>query len=129
MLEIAVLPGEYAVCRMAADSTLPPGLSGGLAGDHIVTVSWTADGMSVICPAERAPGEADRETAWRCLRVAGPTDVAVTDTLTALVDPLGEARVSIVAFSTYDTDYVLVPAVLLAEATAALVRAGHRVLD
>ncbi len=128
MLDIAVLPGEYAVCRMAADSTLPSGLSGGLAGDDVVTVSWTADGMSVICPAERAPGEADGETAWRCLRVAGPADLAVTDTLTALVDPLGEARVSIVAFSTYDTDYVLVPAVRLTEATAALVRAGHRVL-
>ncbi|WP_396888519.1 ACT domain-containing protein [Micromonospora craniellae] len=46
-----------------------------------------------------------------------------------MVAPLDEARVSLVAYSTYDTDYVLVPAVRLAEATAALVRARHRVLD
>ncbi|MCM0675164.1 ACT domain-containing protein [Micromonospora phytophila] len=129
MLDIALLPGEYAVCRLAAGSTLPPALSGGLSGGDVVTVSWTADGISVICPADRAPEQAVAETAWRCLRVAGPLDLAVTGTLAALVDPLAHARVSVVAFSTYDTDYLLVPAVRLGEATRALERAGHRVLD
>jgi len=40
---------------------------------------------------------------------------------------LAEARVNIFAFSTYDTDYVLVPAVRLDEALAALAAAGHRI--
>jgi hypothetical protein len=128
MLDIALLPGEYAVCRLAADATLPPALSSGLGSGDVVTVSWTADGISVICPAGRAPEQAVVETAWRCLRVAGPLDLASTGTLATLVDPLAEARVSVVAFSTFDTDYVLVPAVRLAEGTAALERAGHRVL-
>ncbi|GHJ57311.1 hypothetical protein Nm8I071_66180 [Nonomuraea sp. TT08I-71] len=48
-------------------------------------------------------------------------------TLAALVDPLTRARVDVVAFSTYDTDHVLVPTVRLVEATSALERAGHRV--
>jgi hypothetical protein len=43
------------------------------------------------------------------------------------VNPLAEARVNVFAFSTYDTDYVLVPAVRLSEALAALSAAGHRV--
>lgn len=67
------------------------------------------------------------ETDWRCLRIVGPLDLAVTGTLAALVEPLARARVNVVAFSTYDTDHVLVPAVRLVEATAALERAGHRV--
>ncbi|MEU7931972.1 ACT domain-containing protein [Micromonospora echinofusca] len=129
MLDIALLPGKYAVCRLAAGSALPPELSGGLSDGDVVTVSWTADGISLICPADRAPEQADGETAWRCLRVAEPLDLAVSGTLAALVDPLAAARVSVVAFSTYDTDYLLVPAVRLREATAALERAGHRVLD
>ncbi|MET8353564.1 MULTISPECIES: ACT domain-containing protein [Micromonospora] len=128
MLDIALLPGEYAVCRLAAGSTLPDALSSGLGRTDVVTVSWTADGISVICPTERAPAQAVVETVWRCLRVAGPVDVAGTDTLAALVDPLAEARVSVVTFSTFDTDYLLVPAVRLTEGTAALERAGHRVL-
>ncbi|MEU8295758.1 ACT domain-containing protein [Micromonospora sp. NPDC048909] len=128
MLDIALLPGEYAVCRMAAGSALPPALSSGLTAADVVTVSWTADGISVICPMDRAPEQAVVETAWRCLRVSGPVDVAVTGTLAALVDPLAGARVNVVAFSTFDTDYLLVPAVRLGAATAALERAGHRVL-
>ncbi|MFF5054501.1 ACT domain-containing protein [Micromonospora sp. NPDC000663] len=128
MLDIALLPGEYAVCRLAADAALPEQLSSGLGRADVITVSWTADGISVICPADRVPAQAVVETAWRCLRVAGPADLPSTGTLAALVDPLAEARVSVVTFSTFDTDYVLVPAVRLAEGRAALERAGHRVL-
>ncbi|MEH1164979.1 ACT domain-containing protein [Micromonospora sp. CPCC 205539] len=128
MLDIALLPGEYAVCRLTAGVALPHALSDGLGHDEVVTVSWTADGISVICPAGRAPSQAVVETDWRCLRVADPVDLAGTGTLAALVDPLAEARVSVVTFSTFDTDYLLVPAVRLVEGTAALQRAGHRVL-
>ncbi|MDG4806843.1 ACT domain-containing protein [Micromonospora sp. WMMD1120] len=125
MLDIVLLPGEYAVCRLPAGTVLPHALSSGLSGTDVVTVSWTSDGISVICPSDRAPEQAVLETAWRCLRVTAPADSTVS--LAALVDPLAEARVSAVTFSTFDTDYLLVPAVRLTEGTAALQRAGHRV--
>ncbi|WP_435206759.1 ACT domain-containing protein [Micromonospora sp. bgisy143] len=128
MLDITLLPGEYAVCRLGAGTALPDALSSGLGRADVVTVSWTTEGISVICPADRLPAEAVVETTWRCLRVAGPTDVNGTGTLAALVDPLAAARVSVVTFSTFDTDYVLVPAVRLTEGTTALERAGHRLL-
>ncbi|MCX5068289.1 ACT domain-containing protein [Micromonospora lupini] len=128
MLDIALLPGEYAVCRLRAGTALPDALSSGLGSADVVTVSWTADGISVICPTDRVPTQAVVETTWRCLRVVGPTGVDGTGTLAALVDPLATARVSVVTFSTFDTDYVLVPTVRLTEGTAALERAGHRVL-
>ena len=128
MLDIALLPGEYAVCRLAAGTALPYALSSGLGHADVVTVSWTADGISVICPTDRAPAQAVVETAWRCLRVIGPVGLAGTGMLAALVDPLAEARVNAVTFSTFDTDYLLVPTVRLTEGTAALERAGHRVL-
>ncbi|MDG4835806.1 ACT domain-containing protein [Micromonospora sp. WMMD967] len=127
MLDIALLPGEYAVCRLAAGTTVPDATSNDLRDTDVVTVSWTSDGISVICPTDRAPAQAVVETVWRCLRVAAPMEPNGTGSLAALVDPLAEARVSVVTFSTFDTDYLLVPAVRLTEGIAALQRAGHRV--
>ena len=54
-------------------------------------------------------------------------NLALTGILASLVNPLADARVNIFAFSTHDTDYVLVPAVRLDEALGALTSAGHRV--
>jgi hypothetical protein len=83
--------------------------------------------VSIICRADRVPDGATIETPWRCLRVVGPLDLALTGILASLVAPLADARVNIVAFSTFGTDYLLVPSVRLAEAVATLAAAGHRV--
>ncbi|MGI5212700.1 ACT domain-containing protein [Plantactinospora sp. CA-290183] len=126
MLDVALLPEEYAVCRLPAGSPVPPGLLGAPAQSGVLSVTWTAEEMSIICRADRVPADAVVETPWRCLRVVGPLHLALTGILASLVVPLAEARVNILAFSTYDTDYLLVPSVRLPEALATLVRAGHR---
>jgi hypothetical protein len=127
MLDLDLLPDDYAICRLPAGSALPPALSGGQDDKSIASVTWTADETSVICRADRAPDGAVVETPWRCLRVVGPLHLALTGVLAALVGPLAEARVNIFAFSTYDTDYLLVPSVRIAEALDALTAAGHRI--
>jgi uncharacterized protein len=126
MLDLDLLPEEYAVCRLAAGSALPDGLHAG-PDSGVVSVTWTRDEVSIICRADRAPTGATVETPWRCFRVVGPLDLALTGILASLVAPLADARVNIFAFSTFDTDYLLVPAVRLAEAMTALTGAGHRV--
>jgi hypothetical protein len=123
MLDLQVLPGDYAICRLPAGTALPPGLD---PGAGIVSVTWTPDEVSVICPSDRAPAGATVETPWRCLRVAGLVELTLTGVLASLTGPLAQERVNLFAFSTYDTDYLLVPAVRLAEAVAALTAAGHR---
>jgi hypothetical protein len=128
MLDLDLLPEEYAVCRLPAGSPLPDGLPGPAAGaGGVVSITWAPDEVSIICPADRTPAGATVETPWRCLRVVGPLELALTGILASLVAPLADARVNIVAFSTFDTDYVLVPSVRLSEAVATLVAAGHRV--
>ena len=127
MLDLALLPDDYAICRLPPGKALPSALLELAGGSHLVSVTWTTDEVSILCPAEFAPEDAAVETPWRCIRVAGPVDLALTGILASIVNPLGEARVNVFAFSTYDTDYVLVPAVRLTEAMAALTAAGHRV--
>lgn len=142
MLDLQVLPEPYAVCRLPAGSPVPaellpassrPGARARFAaGDDsspgITSITWTPVETSIVCRADLVPAGAVAETGWRCLRVAGPLDLALTGVLASIAVPLAAARVNIFVFSTYDTDYVLVPAVRLTEAKAALTSAGHRVI-
>jgi uncharacterized protein len=127
MLDLDLLPEEYAVCRLPAGSRIPASLSTGPTDRSVISVTWAPDELSIICPSDRVPEEAVVETPWRCFRVVGPLDLALTGVLASLVGPLADARVNIVAFSTYDTDYLLVPTVRLSEAMDTLTKAGHRV--
>jgi len=124
VLDLVLLPDDYAVCRLEPGTPLPLGLD---ASAGVVSLTWTPHEISIICTAAQAPPAATVNNPWRCFRVAGPVDLALTGILASLVNPLAEARVNVFAFSTYDTDYVLVPAVRLSEALAALTAAGHRV--
>ncbi|PRY27269.1 hypothetical protein CLV70_111236 [Pseudosporangium ferrugineum] len=114
------------MCRLPAGSALPASLSSG-PDKGVISVTWAPDEMSVICPSDRIPDGATVEAAWRCLRVVGPMHLALTGILASLVGPLADARVNIVAFSTYDTDYLLVPQVRLTEAMDTLTAVGHRI--
>jgi hypothetical protein len=124
VLDLVLLPDDYAVCRLDADAAVPAGLD---ARHGVVSVTWTPSEISIICAADQAPAGGVVNVPWRCLRVNGPVNLALTGILASLVNPLADARVNIFAFSTHDTDYVLVPAVRLEEALAALAGAGHRV--
>ncbi len=124
VLDLVLLPDDYAVCRLEPGAQLPAGLD---LTAGVVSVTWSPAETSVICLAAQAPQDGLINTPWRCLRVNGPVNLALTGILASLVNPLAEARVNIFAFSTHDTDYVLVPAVRLNEALAALSGAGHRV--
>jgi hypothetical protein len=127
MLDLELLAGDYAVCRLPPGTPVPTGLDEPASRGAVVSVTWTPEEVSIMCPTENAPEGAAVETPWRLLRVAGPVYLALTGILASIVQPLADGRVNIFAFSTFDTDYVLVPSVRLAEAIAALNAAGHRV--
>jgi hypothetical protein len=124
VLDLVLLPGDYAVCRLEVGTPLPAGLD---PAAGVVSVTWTDDETSIICPVAQAPPDSLTNTPWRCFRVNGPINLALTGILASLVNPLADARVNVFAFSTHDTDYLLVPTVRLTEALAALSGAGHRV--
>jgi len=127
MLELDLLPEEYSVCRLPAGSPPPDALTGGPDDKSVISLSWAPDELSIICPSARVPADADADPAWRCLRVVGQFDLALTGVLASLIGPLAQARVNIVTFSTYTTDYLLVPTVRLTEAIGTLTAAGHRI--
>ena len=66
------------------------------------------------------------ERGWRCLKVEGPLDFALTGILADLAGVLASAGISIFAISTFDTDYLLVKEETLDGAVETLTVAGHR---
>ena len=120
-----VLAPPLAVVRLAADAPVPAWATA--APFHSVT--RTADELSIVCEAARVPDDlAPPPTRdWRALRVRGPLDFALVGILARIASALAAAGVSVFPVATHDTDYVLVREPRLADAVAALRRAGCEV--
>jgi uncharacterized protein len=125
-LAVDVRPGEYAVARLDPAGPLPAGL---FDAPGLVSVTRTADELSVVCPADRAPEVGRVQPGWRLLTVRGPFEFTLTGIMAALAGALAAAGVPLFALSTYDTDHLLVREEDLARAVTALREAGHDVAD
>lgn len=119
-LTLQVLGTRLAVCRLPGGSPLPAWARG-----EFVAVVNTAHETSVVCDEAVVPTEVQSQPGWAALMVAGPLDFSLTGVLAAIAVPLADAGVPIFAVSTFDTDYVLVPADRLDDAVGALRHAGH----
>lgn len=121
--ELMVLPEIFAIVRLAADAPLP---LWAIEGD-LFSVTRTSDELSVVCRANQVPSSLTAEMGWRALKVQGPFTLSEIGVLAALSAPLAQAKVSLFAISTFDTDYLLVSDKKLDAAIAALRAAGHAV--
>jgi hypothetical protein len=119
-----LLRGHFAVARLPPDEALPVWAAG-----SVSSVTRTQEELSILCAVERVPPEIEAERGWRGLRVAGPLDFSEVGVLASLSGPLAEAGVSVLAVSTYDTDYLFVREDALTDALRALRQAGHRVMS
>jgi hypothetical protein len=124
-LALEVQPHRLAICRLDAAATLPAWAA---ASTGFLTVSRTADELSVTAIDSVVPSGVRCERDYRALRVQGPLPLDLIGILAAIADPLARAGLSIFAISTFDTDYVLVKAANFDAALSALERAGHRII-
>jgi hypothetical protein len=122
-LSLTVLPGTFAIVRLAANEPVPAWATQGA----FCSVTRTSDELSVVCPAGQVPRGLSVESRWRTLKVEGPFALSEIGVLAALSAPLAGAKVSLFCISTFDTDYLLVSDKQLDAAIAALQAAGHRV--
>jgi hypothetical protein len=124
-LHVSVLPDEMAVARLPAGSDLPslPAARDGV----LVSITVTSEEVSLIAPVDLVPEGAESDQGWRALKVEGPLKLDQVGLLASLLDPLMAAQVSVVALSTFETEYVMVKEEQLRPALAALRVEGHRV--
>jgi hypothetical protein len=123
-LPLTLLPDTLAICRLPAEDPLPAWAS---ASGSFLTVSRTADELSITMVQRGVPSGVRCERDYRALRVRGSLPPNLVGILLSIAEPLAEAGLSIFAISTYETDYVLVKARDLDAALEALRKAGHQV--
>ncbi len=120
-LKLQILPGLFAVSRLAPSSEVPAWATAG----SFRSVCWTPDEMSIVCAESLVPDDVKSERGWRCLRIEGPLDFGLTGILLKVAEPLAQAGIPIFTLSTYDTDYVMVKDATLPDAARVLTKHGH----
>jgi hypothetical protein len=103
-LSLQVLAGQYTIHRFSPESGLPVEVL----DSSFLSITKTADELSIVCDAEIGLESEQSESDWSCIKVLGPLDFSLTGILAKLSGVLAEADISLFAISTYDTDYILV---------------------
>jgi hypothetical protein len=95
---------------------------------ELVSVTRTADELSIICATETNGAEPGAVGPYIAYLVDDVLGFTLTGVLSSLLEPLTDAGISILALSTHDTDWILVPADRAPEAAGEWRRRGHTVL-
>ena len=109
------------MCRLHSSDSIP---SWGTEGGFFCLVRGI-DELSIVVSEDLVPKNVRCEVGWIALKLEGPFPFSMTGVLASFLHPLGDARISIFAVSTFDTDYVLIKREQLDEARAALAATGH----
>jgi hypothetical protein len=114
---------HLAICRLAANAELPDWAKEG----SFYSLTRTDEELSVVCSQAHVPAGVVCEKGWRCLKVEGPLHFGLIGILASIAESLAEARISIFALGTYDTDYILVKEGQYEEAIRVLSASGHKI--
>ena len=125
-MNLSLTPDRLSVCQLPPDAAIPAWAAN---AKPFVSITRTADELSIVCAEGLASSDVKQETGWRAFMIMAPLDFGLTGILSSVLDPLAKAGISIFALSTYNTDYILVKADKVEAATQALRAAGHRVTD
>ena len=120
--KFTIIPGEWAILKLAPTAPVPEWT---LLPATFISITRTADELSIVAPSSIIPAENPAERGWTLLQLKGPFAFNQTGILASIAVPLAEAHVGIFALSTFDTDYLLVKTSQIPTALAALLAAGH----
>jgi len=122
-LKLSELQGEYAICKLNPGSDPPDWAFGG----EFISVTQTADELSIICLYEQIPKQIPSQPGWSALKIEGPFDFDEIGVLASMTTPLAEAGISLLTISTFDTDYLFIQSENYQRAIQILSAAGHEI--
>ncbi|HEY8183764.1 MAG TPA: ACT domain-containing protein [Thermoanaerobaculia bacterium] len=116
------LQDTFAIVRLPPSEDMPRWASG-----ELVSITRTADELSVVCKESAVPAGSHADRGWQCLKVEVPMPLTMVGVAAEFTSLLAKAGVSVFLISTFDTDYILVKGDALERAADALRGGGHSV--
>jgi uncharacterized protein len=113
------------VVRLGVGADIPDWASSGT----LFSVTATAAETSLVCGARGVPRKVRQQGPFIAFSVEGTLDFSLTGVLAGLLAPLAGAAIPVFALSTFDTDWLLVPADRAPAAAEAWRRSGRVVRD
>ncbi|MEJ2578240.1 MAG: ACT domain-containing protein [Kineosporiaceae bacterium] len=126
-MRLVVNQQAVAVVRLPAGSRLPHWASGA----PLVNVTFTEDETSIVCPTSCLPDDLPGpvEGPLVAVNVVGELEISQVGVIVALLRPLAAAGIPVLTVSTFNTDWILVPAAKAAAAASVWRADGHDVVD
>jgi len=122
-MQLYILPSRFAIYCLDAKAAIPARVL----ESEFVNVFRSADELSVLLPEQCDPPGEVVEKNWIALKVKGPLAFGEIGILAELSAVLAESGVSLLAISSYLTDYLFVQENKLEIAEKALLGAGHSI--
>lgn len=120
-MKLKLLDNKFAVCRMDDTAVLP---LWAVAGNPFV-VSRIEGELSVICGEEYVPDGILCRKNYRIIKIDEKLEFSMIGVMAKISDVLAGAEISILAVSTYDTDYILISDDKVHKAVKFLNKAGY----
>ena len=114
----------YALCRLNQKDPLPDWVY----QSEFRSVTRTGEELSIVCDQAFVPFDVQSHRDYCCLRIGGQIAYNATGILAAVTKILAEAKISVFAISTYDTEYIFFQEGHLKVAIHALEINGHAVI-
>jgi hypothetical protein len=118
------IPGAFSVCRLAPEAAIPDWVLGG----PFVSITRSADELSIVCLTENVPNNVKVESNWCCFQLEGPLPFMEAGILSSFLGPLAQNGIPIFAVSSFDTDYVLLKEEFVGAALSILSQIGHELV-
>ena len=121
-LHLLALPRRYAVCRQAGGSDVS-----WAKGELVVIAHSRSEAMTttIICEEQAVPAGIEQDPGWQAIRFAGAFGFGEVGVLSSILSVLAEAKVPVLAVSTFETDYLLIKAHRFDRVREVLEEAGH----
>jgi hypothetical protein len=120
---ISQYPEKLAIVRLGPGSDVP----GWAESSSLFSVTVTATETSLVCATRSVPTKVPAIKPLTAFMVHGPLEPDLVGLLAQLLAPLAEAGITAFAQSTFDTDWLLIPADRAEEAAEIWRRRGHTV--
>jgi uncharacterized protein len=119
---LEVLNNDFTIYKYDANETIPEGVY----KSNFYWIGKTDEELSIVCESGLLPIHDTSNNNWSIIRIAEKLDFSLAGILAEITNALKNAGISIIALSTYNTDYIMLKKEKLKEAKAALKNTGYK---